>query len=229
MRVITARGGLKQIIQSPSPLTTKGDLLAYSTEHIRLAVGTDGYGLKADSSQASGLAYAAFPLGAMTELSLVEVSSAVSSIAFTGLTGYASYFFLLAHLVPSANNADLRIRTSTNNGSSYDSTNGNYQSQVIQASSTTAATERRSAGYIDLFLKSSDASSDGWFGNIHLYNPAAAKYGTMTGVVAGMATAVVLDLFAGRRSAAADVDAVQFYPSSGNFASGYIAAYGLAA
>ena len=36
------------------PLTTKGDLLAFSTEAIRLGVGTDGKYLKADSSKASG-------------------------------------------------------------------------------------------------------------------------------------------------------------------------------
>jgi len=39
-------------------LTTKGDLLAFTTAHARLAVGTDGQGLIADSTQASGLKWA---------------------------------------------------------------------------------------------------------------------------------------------------------------------------
>jgi len=39
------------------PLTTKGDIFTYDTGQQRLAVGTDGYFLKADSSTATGLAW----------------------------------------------------------------------------------------------------------------------------------------------------------------------------
>ena len=38
-----------------SPLTTKGDILTYSTTNARLGVGTSGYVLTADPSQATGL------------------------------------------------------------------------------------------------------------------------------------------------------------------------------
>jgi hypothetical protein len=42
-----------------SPLTTKGDLWTYSTTDARLAVGTDGYTLVADSAETTGLKWAA--------------------------------------------------------------------------------------------------------------------------------------------------------------------------
>ena len=42
-----------------SPLTTKGDLYTYSTDNARLPVGTDDYVLTADSSEATGLKWAA--------------------------------------------------------------------------------------------------------------------------------------------------------------------------
>ena len=45
-----------------SPLTTKGDLYAHDgTDDVRLPVGADGEVLVADSSQASGLGWAAAP------------------------------------------------------------------------------------------------------------------------------------------------------------------------
>ena len=40
-----------------TPLTTKGDLFAFTTVDARLAVGADGTALVADSAQATGLAY----------------------------------------------------------------------------------------------------------------------------------------------------------------------------
>ena len=42
-----------------SPLTTKGDILAYSTVPARVAVGTNGYYLVADSTQTAGVKWAA--------------------------------------------------------------------------------------------------------------------------------------------------------------------------
>ena len=42
-----------------SPLTTKGDVYTYSTTNARLGVGSDGYVLTADSSEATGLKWAA--------------------------------------------------------------------------------------------------------------------------------------------------------------------------
>ena len=46
-----------------SPLTTKGDLYTYDTGNARLPVGTDGYYLKADSTAATGLVWAAVAVG----------------------------------------------------------------------------------------------------------------------------------------------------------------------
>jgi hypothetical protein len=46
-----------------SALTTKGDLLVFDTAHNRLAVGTDGQRIVADSAQAAGLRWATFYTG----------------------------------------------------------------------------------------------------------------------------------------------------------------------
>jgi len=44
-----------------SPLTTKGDILGYSTVNTRISIGTDGQILTADSTQATGVKWAAAP------------------------------------------------------------------------------------------------------------------------------------------------------------------------
>lgn len=46
-------------VGATSPLTTKGDLYTYSTSDTRLPIGTDGYTLVADSTQSTGLKWAA--------------------------------------------------------------------------------------------------------------------------------------------------------------------------
>jgi len=50
-----------------SPLTTKGDLLTYDITEARLPLGTDGYVLTADSTQSTGIKWAAAAGGGNTE------------------------------------------------------------------------------------------------------------------------------------------------------------------
>jgi len=81
-----------------SPLTTKGDIWVYGTGDTRLPVGTDGHTLVADSSTATGLAYAA-PAGGGKVLQVVYASTTtettVASTSFTDTT-------LTATITPSA-------------------------------------------------------------------------------------------------------------------------------
>lgn len=65
-----------------SPLTTKGDLIAYSSTNIRLAAGTNTYGLICDSTAATGIAWNFSPSVtsvAITSTSLTLTGSAVTT------------------------------------------------------------------------------------------------------------------------------------------------------
>lgn len=62
-----------------SPLTTKGDVWGYSTTNARVAVGTNGQVLTADSAAATGVAWAT--AGGLTLLSTTTLSGVTTTIS----------------------------------------------------------------------------------------------------------------------------------------------------
>jgi hypothetical protein len=67
---------------SSTALTTKGDLLAYSTAIARLGVGSNGQVLSADSTQTTGLKWvAAGGSGTVTTVSVVTANGVSGSVA----------------------------------------------------------------------------------------------------------------------------------------------------
>lgn len=81
--VAIANGGTGQVTAAAafgalSPLTTKGDILVFSTLSTRLPVGTDGQVLSADSTQTTGLKWVAAAAGTVTSIN-VSVPAYMSS------------------------------------------------------------------------------------------------------------------------------------------------------
>jgi hypothetical protein len=80
------RGDDTWAVVDASPLTTKGDVYTYSTGNARLGLGTNGYVLTADSTEATGLKWAAAAGGGATAV------HAFSNTTTTTYTGTASSF-----------------------------------------------------------------------------------------------------------------------------------------
>lgn len=82
---ITTAGNANCVADSAtSPLTTKGDLYGFSTVGARLPVGTDGYTIVADSTQALGVKWAA-PGGTGAATARFVLDGAV--VPFTSISG----------------------------------------------------------------------------------------------------------------------------------------------
>jgi hypothetical protein len=99
----------------------KGDLLVGTADNTvdRLAVGTDGYTIVADSSSATGLAYAAPAGGGFTFTQIASTSmSGSSTISFTGLT--SNYLFLAIEAATvTSNGGNLYVELNGSTASDY--------------------------------------------------------------------------------------------------------------
>ena len=170
---------------------------------------------------------------------LLGVASAanVAAIDFTtGIDGtYEEYELHIIEAVPATNGANPWLRTSTDGGSTFAATGGDYFWQNGRSKGTTS-TVTNGGNDAKLVLTDaavfSTASSGGVSGVVRFFNPAGTAASKRFIWMLGSAedtgsTTMTMTTGMGARTATADIDAIRFMFSTGNITSGKFKLYGV--
>lgn len=159
----------------------------------------------------------------------LNITSAISS-------DYDDYVFVLNNISPSSNGANLIMRTSTNNGSSFDSSASDYLYSVHLNNAASGESTSNSTSATSVLCASSVSTGTdklGVSGEIRIFNVnSTSRRKFITGqtsyIGSGGGTHLVSARIAGLRDGTeSDIDAVQFLMSTGNISVGTIKIYGL--
>ncbi len=206
---------------------TRGSILYgnASGATARLAKGAAGTVLTSDGTD---LSWAAAAGGALEFIASSGAISNAASVSFTGFDAskYDSYRFHLLYVIPATDATRLVAHASTNGGTSYDVTDGNYKFGSSIDSTGFVMTQSETIG--------SAANEFGVCGHLSIFNPAVSGTYTMA-----KAETVLIDSSGNINDGAIDsagcsvyqntaaVNAMQFKMLSGNIESGEIVMYGI--
>lgn len=171
------------------------------------------------------------------ELISSATASGSATISFTDLSStYASYCIVITDLEPATDDVALILRTSTNNGASYDNGASDYAWVGLDCITSANTSFGDTADSEIEFMRDNggsnalgNATNEGTSGRIFIHDPSAAKYTRIEGSFefTNAVGAPGWCRVSGHRISTTAVDAVQLLMNSGNMDVGEFRLYGL--
>lgn len=158
--------------------------------------------------------------------------SSVASLDMTSvITDDYSMYVVIGSLVPATDGANLHLRTSTDNGSSFNSGGSDYQQQNLDAGVATVSAGESTGGQVILSLSTGSAAGEYLSLQMTVAEPTNSSLQTIVSASVAPINATFGDMrirqVSGRRVTAEDNDAIQLLFSSGNIESGEVRIYGV--
>lgn len=202
-------------------MTTKGDIAAYGTAVARLAVGTNGQVLTADSGETLGVKWAAASSG--LTLITTETFTSVSSISINGCFSSAYRNYRILGRVATSNAGIyiwLRMRDA-----GTDATGANYNFQEIFASTTAAGGSRVTGGTFGALFYSVGGGDQAWSTDVYSPQIAANTIWNSYGMRSPDTSTPVVNGWGGAHTLATAYTGLTIAAETGNF-TGTISVYG---
>ena len=158
-----------------------------------------------------------------TPISTVTASN-VATVDFTGLDStYEHYQIVVTNAIPVTDGVYFYLRTSSDNGATFESGAGAYRFNV-NAQTDAAQIELGPTNLIG----NDGAAENGWKGVINFFNPSGGTYSQFIWQYTSIDTTTNMQNLSGAaRAPNAAVNALRFFFSSGNIASGTFTLYGV--
>ena len=164
------------------------------------------------------------PVGSLVLITATNVTTSVADVSFTGLNStYDLYIVDIINCLPSTNSSSLRLRTSTDGGSTYDNGASDYKSKTNSETSV-----QTSSSILITFGISNATGKAGISAILTICTPSVSRNCLVywNGGFQDTSSLYTLD-GTGFRDATTDVDAIQFSMSTGNIESGTFNLYGV--
>lgn len=201
-----------------SPLTTRGDIIyRNATTNTRLAAGTDGQRLRTQGSSADPLW-----VGPSDTIASGNMPAA-ATLTITSIPNYYSYLeLLLTGVSCDTTSRILMVQVSTDNGSSYDSTAGNYIGFTV---TTTTVTNNANGSLLGNIGSIANTATQTTSLKIFCYQAGGNALGLGTAVQSTPSNYTTYCHYIGSTSA---INAIKvLWNASGNFDAGTYALHGI--